>query len=107
PPILWGLALRFVSAGRALARTLARRLPSYQQRAIIVGAGDIGQLVARKLRQHPEYNIDLVGVVDEEPKPFRRDLDDVALLGPLARLPTIVRLRGIGRVISGFSRGRP
>jgi saccharopine dehydrogenase-like NADP-dependent oxidoreductase len=33
---------------------------------VVVGAGDIGQLVARKLLQHPEYGINLVGFVDDE-----------------------------------------
>ncbi len=41
---------------------------------MIVGAGDVGQLVARKLLQHPEYGINLVGFVDGEPKERRADL---------------------------------
>ena len=34
------------------------------QNTIIVGAGDVGQLIARKFLQHPEYGINLVGFVD-------------------------------------------
>ena len=54
----------FITAGRALARGLARRHLAYVQNTIIVGAGDVGQLVAKKLRQHPEYGLNLVGFVD-------------------------------------------
>jgi exopolysaccharide biosynthesis polyprenyl glycosylphosphotransferase len=77
------------------------------QNAVIVGAGDIGQLVARKLLQHDEYGINLVGFVDGEPKERQANLQDVTLLGTLEELPDIVRLLGIQRVIIAFSRDDP
>ena len=61
---------------RDLARTrggalgLAAAL-AYLQNAVIVGAGDVGQLIGRKLLQHPEYGINLIGFVDAEPKERR------------------------------------
>ncbi len=39
----------------------------FWQNTVIVGAGDVGQLIARKLQQHPEYAIRLVGFVDDSP----------------------------------------
>src|SRR5215207_7822971 len=51
----WFLALVCVTVLRSLGRTLARRHPAYVQNAVIVGAGDVGQLIGRKLLQHPEY----------------------------------------------------
>ena len=60
----WALAIGFVTVGRALARALCRRSASYRQNTVIVGAGRVGRLVARKLRQHPEYGMNLVGFVD-------------------------------------------
>ena len=39
---------------RACARSLCRRDPRYLQNTVIVGAGEVGQLVARKLLRHPE-----------------------------------------------------
>jgi FlaA1/EpsC-like NDP-sugar epimerase len=72
--IFWLSALFFVTGGRAVVRTIARRRLTYQQNAIVVGAGDVGQLVARKLLQHPEYGINLVGLVDADPKPLRAEL---------------------------------
>src|SRR5438105_2412408 len=73
----WALALVSVIAARSSARAVARRRPSYIQNALIVGAGDVGQLIGRKLLQHPEYKINLVGFVDAEPKERRPDLGDV------------------------------
>ena len=50
-----------VTLGRASARAVCRRRASYLQRTLIVGAGDVGQTIARKLRRHREYGIDLLG----------------------------------------------
>ena len=77
--VFWLLAIVFVTSARGLARTIARRSPLYLQNTIIVGAGDIGQLAARKLLQHPEYGINLVGFVDAHPRPRRPELEHLAL----------------------------
>ena len=67
--------------GRASARSIVRRRSSYLQNTIIIGAGDVGQLVGRKMVQHPEFGINLVGFVDSEPKQMRTDLSSIPLLG--------------------------
>lgn len=105
--LFWACGIAFVTAGRAVARVVSRRTLAYVQNAVIVGAGDIGQLVARKLLQHDEYGINLVGFVDGEPKERQANLQDVTLLGTLEELPDIVRLLGIQRVIIAFSRDDP
>ncbi len=79
--IFWAAAVAFISVGRATARSLARRSAAYLQNTVIVGAGDVGQLIAKKLLQHPEYGINLVGFVDAQPKERREDLEHLALLG--------------------------
>src|SRR5437773_4902264 len=58
----WLLALLGVIGARTIARTLVRRHPGYVQNTVIVGAGNVGQLIGRKLLQHPEYKINLVGL---------------------------------------------
>jgi len=44
----WSLAIGFVVAFRIVARSLSKRSSLYLQNTIIVGAGDVGQLIARK-----------------------------------------------------------
>jgi exopolysaccharide biosynthesis polyprenyl glycosylphosphotransferase len=102
--LFWVLGVVLVLSGRATVRALSRRRRSYVQNTVIVGAGDTGQLVARKLRQHPEYGINLVGFVDAEPKPLQSDLDDLAILGEFEDLPDIVRVLRVERVIIAFLR---
>ena len=101
--IFWVVAIVFVTVARAASRSIARRQVTYVQNAVIVGAGEVGQLIARKLLNHPEYGINLVGFVDAQPKERRDDLEGLTLLGSQDRLPGIVRLFDVERVIVAFS----
>jgi FlaA1/EpsC-like NDP-sugar epimerase len=55
----WAAAVTFVVTGRAIARAFCRRRINYLQNTVIVGAGEVGQLVAKKLLKHPEYGLNL------------------------------------------------
>jgi exopolysaccharide biosynthesis polyprenyl glycosylphosphotransferase len=101
--VFWLLAIGSVIAMRWLARTLARRHPAYVQNTVIIGAGDVGQLIARKLLQHPEYRINLLGFVDATPKKMRRDLPDAQLIGEPDSIAEVVESKDVDRVIVAFS----
>jgi exopolysaccharide biosynthesis polyprenyl glycosylphosphotransferase len=101
--LFWAFAIALITLGRAAARTFCRTRITYLQNAVIVGAGEVGQLIGRKLLQHPEYGINLVGFVDAEPKERRPDLEHLTLLGPPERLATIIRLFDVERVLIAFS----
>jgi exopolysaccharide biosynthesis polyprenyl glycosylphosphotransferase len=100
----WLVAVVTVTLSRAGARSLCRRSPTYRQGTIIVGAGDVGQLIARKLLQHPEYGIDLAGFVDDEPRPRQNGLASVPVLGGLEELPALVSEHDVERVVVAFTR---
>jgi exopolysaccharide biosynthesis polyprenyl glycosylphosphotransferase len=102
--VFWLVAVSLVTLGRIAARSVCRQNIAYLQSTVIVGAGDIGQLVARKILHHPEYGLNVVGFVDLEPKERRVDLGHLALLGPPDELPAIIRLLDVDRVIVAFSR---
>jgi exopolysaccharide biosynthesis polyprenyl glycosylphosphotransferase len=99
----WGLAIATITVGRAIARAFCRRRITYLQNTVIVGAGEVGQTIARKFLHHPEYGINLVGFVDAAPKERGRGLAHLSLLGPPSRLPELVRLLDIERVVIAFS----
>jgi len=103
----WALTIALLTTARAIARTICRNSIIYLQNTIIVGAGDVGQQVARKLLRHPEYGINLIGFVDAQPRIRQEGLDHVALLGTPAALPEIVRLLDVERVIIAFSNDAP
>jgi exopolysaccharide biosynthesis polyprenyl glycosylphosphotransferase len=99
----WLFAVLLVTAGRSIGRTLCRRSASYVQNTLIVGAGDVGQLVARKLLHHPEYGVNVVGFVDNHPKERWPGLEGLALLGEPADVPHLVRMLDVERVVIAFS----
>jgi len=99
----WAMAVVLVAAARAFARLAARRSLWYLQNAVIVGAGDVGQLIGRKILRHPEYGLNVVGFVDGRPKERHEDLRHLTLLGPPERLAEIVRTYDVERVIVAFS----
>jgi exopolysaccharide biosynthesis polyprenyl glycosylphosphotransferase len=103
----WALAIAFVCAGRVCARAWYRRRAGYLQRTIIVGAGDVGQRLARKVMHHPEYGIDLVGFVDDEPRPKSAGLDRLDMLGGPDDLLRIVQEHRVERVMIAFSGAAP
>src|ERR687888_1578028 len=99
----WLVAVPLVTSLRAAARSFCRTRLSYIQNTVIVGAGEVGQLVARKILQHREYGINLVGFVDDEPKEPVPGLERLTLLGSPAELEQILRELDIERVIVAFS----
>jgi exopolysaccharide biosynthesis polyprenyl glycosylphosphotransferase len=99
----WLLALVAVFSMRGIARMAARRHHAYVQNALIVGAGDVGQLIARKVLQHPEYRINLVGFADPDPKAIRRDIGDVPLVPVDGDVLDTVEANGVDRVVVAFS----
>jgi len=99
----WALAIVFVTALRSFARAVFHRSAAYVQNTVILGAGDVGQRVARKLMQHHEYGIRVLGFVDASPRRMRPGLDGVPVLGPPERLLELVRDLGVERVVVAFS----
>ena len=100
----WAVAIVAILVARALARLITRRSIVFVQNSIIVGAGSVGQLVGRKLLQHPEYGINPVGFVDDHPEQRPRK-DRLPVLGDTAELPELVRRFDVERVIVAFNSG--
>jgi exopolysaccharide biosynthesis polyprenyl glycosylphosphotransferase len=102
----WVLAISAVTVARVVARTVGRHDPSYRQNTLIVGAGQVGQLMARKLLHHPEYGLNLVGFVDAHPLRRPAHLGHLPVRGELEDLPRLVADGDVDRVIFAFS-GNP
>jgi exopolysaccharide biosynthesis polyprenyl glycosylphosphotransferase len=100
----WALAICTVPLLRTGVRWTCRRHHAYAQNTLIVGAGDVGQLIARKLLKHPEYGINIVGFIDRDPRARRADLPEhLTILGGPERIPSVVEQLDIERVIIAFS----
>ncbi|HYP48641.1 MAG TPA: exopolysaccharide biosynthesis polyprenyl glycosylphosphotransferase, partial [Thermoleophilaceae bacterium] len=71
---------------------------------IIVGAGEVGQLMARKVLHHPEYGLNLVGFVDADPRDRPSHLEHLPVRrSGLQALQRLVSDHDVDRVIFAFS----
>ena len=104
---LWLFAVFAVTLTRGAVRRGVLPRISGRQRTVIVGAGWVGQKVARSLLRDRGLGIDVVGFVDTTPQPLADDLQQVPILGPEEKLTEIVQAAGAHRVIISFSRSAP
>jgi exopolysaccharide biosynthesis polyprenyl glycosylphosphotransferase len=102
----WAIMAACLVAGRAIAGTAARRRAGFVQNTVIIGAGEVGQLVGRKIAQHPEFGLRLVGFVDADPREIRGDLQDTPVLGSPVDIEDVVRRHQVDRAIVAFSNDR-
>jgi exopolysaccharide biosynthesis polyprenyl glycosylphosphotransferase len=103
----WAITICALPLARIVARRLCRRSRAYVQNTLIVGAGEVGQLVGRKLVKHPEYGLNIVGFIDRHPMTRRLDLPEhLTILGGPERIAEVVESLGVERVIIAFSRDR-
>jgi exopolysaccharide biosynthesis polyprenyl glycosylphosphotransferase len=101
---LWAVATAYLAAGRLALQWLrleTRRGGETAKPTLIIGAGKVGQLVAKRLIEHPEFGLRPVGFLDKEP------LDDpdapVPILGASWDIEQVIAQHGIEHVIVAFS----
>jgi exopolysaccharide biosynthesis polyprenyl glycosylphosphotransferase len=99
--VFWAAAFTLILVLRAIARTSCRRSASYVQNTLVVGAGEVGRLVARKIVQHPEYALNLVGLVGDYDRHAAK-LDGVPIFDK-DDLGDVVRRERVERVIFAFT----
>jgi FlaA1/EpsC-like NDP-sugar epimerase len=76
------------------------------QRVLIIGAGEAGNLLAREmLRQPTGYRT--IGFVDDDPGKWGTRIQGVAVIGPTADLPTIVRKAGVDEIAIAMPSASP
>jgi exopolysaccharide biosynthesis polyprenyl glycosylphosphotransferase len=101
----WLLATATVVAGRIsliASERRARKNREAGQRTLIVGAGNVGRLVARRLLEHPEIGLKPVGFLDKEPLVAGED-PEPPVLGASWDLEQVAAERRIDHVIVAFS----
>ncbi len=70
---------------------------------VVVGAGLVGQEIARKIMRQPAYGLDLVGFVDSDPLPLNQELAEVPVLGSPDELAAILEEHQVQHVVLAFT----
>jgi len=89
----------YLYISRTYLRVLKRRVIAQGiglKRCLIVGAGACGAKVMDHIVGHPEIGFDLVGFVDDDSD--KKTVGPLPVLGPLSRLPEIIRERRVEEV---------
>ena len=101
---LWAFSAVYLAAGRVAldwSQVKARRHGELAKPTLIVGAGRIGRLTARRLLEHPEFGLRPIGFLDKEP------LDEsglpVPVVGASWDLERVVEQHGVEHVVVTFS----
>jgi exopolysaccharide biosynthesis polyprenyl glycosylphosphotransferase len=98
--MLMATALPLVLVTRGSVRSFLLPAIMRPRRTLIVGTGEVARVVERKIRAHPEYRLELVGFVDDEPV----GRGGAPLVGRPADLPRLVDELEVDWVILAFSR---
>ena len=70
-----------------------------QTRALIIGAGDAGQLIVREIRSNPQLNLDMIGFIDDDPVKRKGAFQGLTVLGTQQDLDKIVRRKSVDEII--------
>jgi len=100
--VLGLFAAAFLLAGRIVLVSSVRRAEACVP-TLIVGAGMVGRVVAKRLREHPELGLAPVGFLDNEPLYLDDETADLPVLGASWDLERIVEEHQIGHVLVTFS----
>ena len=68
------------------------------QRVLIAGAGVTGQMLARELLQHPEWEYKPIGFVDDDPRKRGMRIHGLAVLGDRYDIPALVQSQRVDAV---------
>jgi exopolysaccharide biosynthesis polyprenyl glycosylphosphotransferase len=102
----WAFATAYLVAGRMAlhwSEAQARRQGEAMRPTLIVGAGRIGRLVAKRLLAHPELGLKPIGFLDKEPLGAPAGAVTVPVLGASWDLEEVVADHGVEQVIVAFS----
>jgi exopolysaccharide biosynthesis polyprenyl glycosylphosphotransferase len=103
----WLFGIAFVGIVRALFCMWQQRLRlagMAAHRTVILGAGDVGARVGRRLQQSAAYGLEPIGYVDDAPPPpDEAGHRPAPLLGSTADLPKIVEEHQVEHIMVAFS----
>lgn len=100
----WVFALVYLMAGRAVSTIITERLNRFRQGGaptLILGAGQVAHLVARRLLAHPELGLRPIGFVDPNPLEVE-DPSGLPVLGSDQQVEQVVQEQGVEHAILAF-----
>ena len=98
----WMLTVFFICGVRILIRVLAEYFTlkhSGGKRALIVGAGDTGEMILREMRRNRSANYLPIGFIDDSPTKIGRKIHGIPILGNRHSLVSLVTKEKIDEIL--------
>ncbi len=96
--VFFGIAFGAIFLTRAGSRALSRFVIP-PEKVLFVGGGPVARVLARKLKLHPEYELEPIGYVDVCESSADGPLSSLAYLGSTTEVAAICRREGVERVL--------
>jgi exopolysaccharide biosynthesis polyprenyl glycosylphosphotransferase len=101
---IWAFSTVYVIGARIAAELAGLRTPGAGLNTLVIGSGEIGNTLARRLHERPELGLTPIGFLDNDPLIDGRDeAHGVPVLGGSWDLEEIARAHAIEHVIVAFS----
>jgi exopolysaccharide biosynthesis polyprenyl glycosylphosphotransferase len=102
---LWLFATVYLTASRGgiISSVIASRRHDASVPTLIVGAGSVGRLIAKRLAEHREIGLAPIGFLDKEPLAAGDDEPTLPVLGASWDLVDVVDRYGVEHVVFTFS----
>ena len=65
---------------------------------LIVGSGDLGQSLAEKINQHPEFGLKIVGFLSSHPEKIGIEINGIKVIGLYNEIPKIIQRFGVDQL---------
>lgn len=103
----WLLGIFIFPAIRAfvnLTLIFSRSRGYLQRRTLIVGAGEVGTLIAEKILRRPSFGLKLIGLVDKNPRlPLIKEQLGIEIFAQESQLDSLIKKYNIHQVIVTYS----
>jgi FlaA1/EpsC-like NDP-sugar epimerase len=77
------------------------------KRALLIGAGDAGQLVLRELSLRPDLGVEVIGLIDDDPEKYRKKIGNLNVFGTTEDIVRLVDNLFIDQVIIAMPSAPP
>jgi exopolysaccharide biosynthesis polyprenyl glycosylphosphotransferase len=104
---MWAFAAAYVAAGRVAvhwSRAQSHRHGESLRPTLIIGAGKVGRLTAKRLLEHPEIGLKPIGFLDKDPMVDEDGSLPAPVLGASWDLDRVAAQHDVEQVIITFSR---
>jgi FlaA1/EpsC-like NDP-sugar epimerase len=65
--------------------------PVAKKRILLIGAGNAGNMVMKELRQRADLGLEVVGLIDDDPRKLNTNIQGQKILGTTVQIPEIVQ----------------